>query len=245
MNPIRYEVRDGIALVTIDRPDKRNSLDEAAVQGLHAAWRRFADSDERVAIVTGAGEQAFCAGVDLNAPPRDTWLAYPNLAVPCDKPIIAAVAGVAAGGGAAMVMQSDLAVCTPDARFIYPEAKVGLFAGVMGGFPARMPYKVGLEWTLTGDPMSAQRACEIGFVNAISAPGEHVQAAFALAQRIAANAPMVVRAIKHLALETLPRNPMADYYPHRQMLDAIAGSEDAREGARAFREKRPPKFEGR
>ena len=121
----------------------------------------------------------------------------------------------------------------------------GLFAGVMGGFPARMPYKVGLEWTLTGDPMSAQRACEIGFVNAISAPGEHVQAAFALAQRIAANAPMVVRAIKHLALETLPRNPMADYYPHRQMLDAIAGSEDAREGARAFREKRPPKFEGR
>ncbi|HPA92243.1 MAG TPA: enoyl-CoA hydratase/isomerase family protein, partial [Quisquiliibacterium sp.] len=72
MNPIRYETRDGIALITIDRPDKRNSLDEAAVQGLHAAWRRFADSDERVAIVTGAGEQAFCAGVDLNAPPRDT-----------------------------------------------------------------------------------------------------------------------------------------------------------------------------
>ena len=245
MNPIRYESVDGIALITIDRPAKRNSLDDAAVYGLHAAWKRFADSDERVAIVTGAGDQAFCAGVDLSAPPREAWLAYPNLAVPCDKPIIAAVGGVAVGGGAAIVMLSDLAVCADDARFIYPEAKVGLFAGVVGGFPARMPYKVGLEWALTGEPMSAQRAYDIGFVNAISPKGGHVQAARALAERIAVNAPMVVRAIKHLALETLPPNPMASYYPHRRMLEAIADSEDAREGAAAFREKRAPKFRGR
>lgn len=245
MSAVRYESRDGIAVITIDREAQRNSVNNEVVQGLHAAWQRFALEGDRVAVLTGAGHQCFCAGADLKDLPRDIWLAMPNLAVPCDKPVIAAVTGYAIGAGATMVMLADMAVCSDDASFIYPEAKVGAFAGVMGGFPARMPYKVGLEWALTGDPLSAQRAYEIGFVNKVCAKGAQLATAMALAQKIAANAPLVVRTMKHLALETLPRNPMATYYPHKQLLDGIANSHDQQEGVAAFREKRAPRFEGR
>lgn len=245
MPAVRYESLDGIALITIDRPEKRNSVNNAVVAGLHEAWQRFAADDHRVAVLTGAGDDAFCVGADLKDLPQDIWLAMPNLSVPCDKPIIAAVAGHAIGAGATMVMLADMAVCTSDASFVYPEARIGAFAGVMGGFPARMPYKVGFEWATTGDPMSAQRAFEIGFVNAVCERGAQVQTALALARKVAANAPLVVRTMKHLALQTLPANPMATYYPTRARLEGIMRSEDVNEGVTAFREKRPPRFEGR
>ena len=178
MTDVRYESHDRVALITIDRAAQRNSINNAVVEGLHEAWRRFARDSDRVAILTGAGDQAFSAGM-------------------------------------------------------------------MGGFPARMPYKVGFEWAVTGDPMSAQRAYEIGFVNSLCEKGKHLDAAMRLARKVAANAPLVVQAMKLLALETLPRNPMAAHYPHRQMLQGIASSLDMTEGVTAFRDKRPPQFEGR
>ena len=245
MTAITYESRDRIALITINRPEARNAINNAVVQGLHAAWRRFAQEDDRVAVVAAAGEQAFSAGADLKDLPADVWLAMPNLSVPCDKPIICAVAGVAVGAAATMVMLADMAVAEEQVNFIYPEAKIGAFAGVMGGFPPRMQYKAGLEWLMTGDPMPAQRAYEIGLVNRVVPRGQALASALELAAKIASNAPLVVQAMKSIARNTLPPSPTERYYPQRVMLEGIANSEDMREGVASFREKRAPRFTGR
>ncbi|HPK31564.1 MAG TPA: enoyl-CoA hydratase-related protein, partial [Ottowia sp.] len=163
----------------------------------------------------------------------------------CDKPIIVAVNGVAVGGAATMVMLADMAVAEEQAQFIYPEAKIGAFAGVMAGFPPRMQYKAGLEWLMTGDAMPAQRAYEIGLVNRLVPKGQALSTAMEVATRIAANAPLVVQAMKSIARRTLPASPTELYYPHRRLLDGIAHSDDIKEGVASFKEKRAPRFTGR
>lgn len=245
MSAVVYESHNHIAVITINRPDKRNAINTEVVHGLHAAWQRFAASEERVAVITGAGDQAFSAGADTNDLPTSIWLAMPNLAVECAKPIIAAVSGYAVGAGATLIMLADMVVATEDAQFVYPEAKLGAFAGLMGSFPTRLPYKQGLQWILTGDPMTAQRAYEIGLVNEVCASGEHLTSAMQLAGKIAENAPLVVQAMKRLALDTLPDNPVASYYRQKHMLDGIAQSVDLQEGLAAMRGKRNPNFRGR
>jgi len=241
-----YESRDGIAIISIHRPQARNAISNGVVQGLHAAWQRFADADEdRVAVLTAAGEQAFSAGADLKDLPKDIWLSMPNLSVPTDKPIIAAVNGFAVGAGATMVMLADMAVASEDASFIYPEAKIGAFAGVMAGFPPRMQYKAGLEWLMTGDAMPAQRAYEVGLVNRLAPKGQALQVACEVARRIAGNAPLVVRAMKSIARSTLTPSSSERYYHQREVLEGIARSADLQEGVASFREKRPARFTGR
>src|SRR5215475_3677240 len=136
-NEIRYESADGIALITIDRPKKRNALTGAMCDALYAAWRRLAASDQdRVAILTAAGNDVFTAGVDLNDPPPRFWEAVPNVSVPVSKPIIAAVAGPVVGGGVTFVAMSDLCVAADNTRFIYPEAKVGIAVGLVASIAA-------------------------------------------------------------------------------------------------------------
>ena len=125
------------------------------------------------------------------------------------------------------------------------KAKIGAFAGVMAGFPPRMQYKAGLEWLMTGDPMSAQRAYEIGLVNRLAARGQALAVALEVAGRIAANAPLVVQAMKSIARRTLPASPTELYYPQQRLLQGIANSDDLREGVASFKEKRPPHFTGR
>ena len=238
MSAVLYESKDGIARITINRPEARNAINNEVVQGLQQAWLRFArDDNDRVAVVHGAGDQAFTSGADLKDLPRDVWLAMPNLSVPCDKPIIALFRS--------LVMLADMAVAEDDAKFIYPEAKIGAFAGIMAGFPPRLQYKAGLEWLMTGDPMSAQRAYEVGLVNRVVPNGQALTVAMELATKIAGNAPLVVQAMKSIARGTLPPSPTALYYPQRRMLDGIANSEDIKEGVASFKEKRPPRFAGR
>jgi enoyl-CoA hydratase len=244
MTAIAYVSQDGIARITIDRAAARNAINNEVVQGLQQAWRRFAREDDRVAVLGAAGDQAFSAGADLKDMPRDVWLSMPNLSVPCDKPIICAVNGFAVGAGATMVMLADMAVAEEQAQFIYPEAKIGAFAGVMAGFPPRMQYKAGLEWLMTGDPMTAQRAYEIGLVNRVVPKGQAMAVALEIAAKIAANAPLVVQAMKSIARSTLPKSSTELYYPQRVMLDGIANSADIKEGVASFREKRPPRFTG-
>lgn len=245
MTAIQYQSQDGIAVITINRPDARNAINNDVVQGLQQAWQRFANDDaDRVAVVSAAGEQAFSAGADLKSAPKDIWLAMPNMSVPCDKPIIAAVNGFAVGAGCTLVMLADMAVAEEQASFIYPEAKIGAFAGVMAGFPPRMQYKATLEWLMTGDPMSAQRAYEVGMVNRVVPKGQALASALETARKIAANAPLVVRTMKAIAQDTLPLPPAARFYPLRARLDRIAQSDDIREGVQSFKEKRPPRFTG-
>lgn len=245
MSEVTYESRDGIARITINRADARNAINNAVIDGLQAAWRRFAHEEDRVAVLGAAGEQAFSAGADLKDLPKDMWLAMPNLSVPCDKPVICAVNGFAVGAGSTMVMLADMAVAEEQALFIYPEAKIGAFAGVMAGFPPRMQYKAGLEWLMTGDPMTAQRAYEIGLVNRLVPKGQSMQVALEVAAKIAANAPLVVQAMKAIARSTLQRSSTELYYPQREVLERIAQSADMQEGVASFKEKRPARFTGR
>lgn len=244
MEDITYEVQGRIAVITLRRPQARNALRQPTVDQLHAAWKRFAQGDEFVAVLCAQGAH-FCAGADLKDMPDDVLLAMPNLAVPCDKPVILAVSGYVVGAGSSMVLMADMAVAASDTQFVYPEAKVGAFQGLMGGFPARMPIKVGMQWTMTGAPMSAQRAYEIGFVNEVCEPGQQVERAMALAQAIAANAPLVVRALKVLARQTVPKGPVEQGYDNKMMLDGIFSSADRAEGIAAFGQKRAPQFTGR
>ena len=245
MTDITYESRDGIAIITINRAEARNAINNAVVNGLQAAWRRFAQEDDRVAVLTAAGEHAFSAGADLKDLPKDVWLAMPNLSVPCDKPVICAVNGFAVGAGATIVMLADMAVAEEQAQFIYPEAKLGAFAGVMAGFPPRMQYKAALEWLMTGDPMTAQRAYEIGLVNRLAPKGQGLKVALEVAAKIAGNAPLVVQAMKSIARSTLPRSSTELYNPQREMLEGIARSADLQEGVASFKEKRQARFTGR
>lgn len=243
---IRYESADRIAVITIDRPAKRNALTAAMCDGLHAAWCRFAASDDdRVAILTAAGDDIFTAGADLNSPPPRFWQAVPNVGVPVSKPIITAVSGPVVGAGVTMVAMSDLCVAAANTRFIYPEAKVGIAVGLVSSIAARIPHKLAMELLLLGETVEVERAHQIGLVNRIVPPGEQVAVAREMARTIAANAPLVVGMLKDMVLETMPRGPVEEMYRTQRAVDRVLQSEDAVEGPRAFREKRKPDFRGR
>lgn len=243
---IRYEAADGVALITIDRPAKRNALTSAMCADLHAAWQRFAASEnERVAILTASGDDIFTAGADLNDPPPQFWQAVPNLGVPVAKPIIAAVAGPVIGAGVTMVAMSDLCVAAANTRFIYPEAKVGIAIGLVASIAARIPHKLAMELVLLGEAVAVERAYQAGLVNRIVAPGEQVSVARQMAGVIAANAPLVVGLLKEMVLETIPQSPVEAMYHAQRKINRVLQSEDAKEGPLAFREKRAPQFRGR
>ena len=244
MSLVKVESSEGITTVTMTRPEKRNALTQELCDGLYDAWRAFEAGGDRAAILQADGP-AFCVGADLKDPPAAMWKAVPDVSYKLSKPVIAATQGWVIGGGICLVMTCDLMVSADTTKFMYPEAKVGVFGGLMPGIVSRMPHKVAMELLLLGEEIPARRAYDVGFVNKVVPLGEERKEARRMASVIANSAPLVIRTLRDFANQTLARGPAEIFVPERYKLEQIANSEDRREGTAAFREKRPAKFKGR
>ena len=249
---VRYEVADRVAWLTIDRPEARNALSAEVRAGLWAGVRRFNDDDSAVLVLTGAGDKAFCAGGDLRemadsaltVPPVDFLPQFGrNIAV--DKPTIAAVNGVAYAGGFLLAMNCDLVVAADTARFAVTEAKVGRGMPWAAPLSLLVPPRIAMQLLLTGDPIDARRAHEVGLVNEVVPLSQLRATAQALAERIAANAPLSVRAAKK-TVGLVAELPLTEAFAAaEEAFRPVYGSADAQEGPAAFRDKRAPVWQGR
>ena len=243
-NVVLYESKNNVAVITLNRPEKLNAMNDDMWGALEATWRQFNNSEDRVAIITGAGDKAFCVGADLTEPTLGVWRAIPGNIVDVEKPVIAAVFGHCLGGGLGFVQFSDICVAADDTEFAFPEAKVGLAIGAASSLVARIPHKIAMELMLTGEPISAARAYEVGLINKIVPRKELMNAAMQYAERIAENAPLVVGMMKRYAREVMPKGPVENAAMWRREPEMIFASRDAKEGVAAFRERRKPKFIG-
>lgn len=258
---IDYKHDAHIVTITINRPETRNSLDMEHFRDLAHAWAAFRDDDGAwVAVVTGVGRD-FCTGADLKQfipeltgelPQPDGWDKLDAIHAvlhrfPVYKPIIAAVNGVCVAGGMEMLGSTDIRVAVPEARFAVIEPKRGLFAG--GGttvrLPRQIPYPLAMELLLTADMVDAERALAIGLINRVVAADQLMDAAYDYAERIAANAPLAVYATKQSAVEGLALELEAAFDNETRHSDRVFATEDAKEGPRAFAEKRPPRWHAR
>ena len=243
---VSYTVAEpGIALITIERADKMNALNEDVIQGLRRAWRRFADSDERVAILAADGERAFSVGADIKDAPREMWQGVPSIGVELYKPVIAAVQGWCIGGAYVIVQMCVLVVAAENTVFKYPEAQVGFTGGLIASAVARLPHKIAMEFMLLGQDLSAQRAYDVGMVNQVVPAGTQRDAAMVYARILARSAPLVVETLKRFALGALSKSPAEAAALARGELLRVRDSDDGAEGRLAFTEKRPPTFKGK
>jgi len=245
------EQRDRILIITINRPQAKNAVNAAVSRGLADAMDRL-DSDPglSVGILTGAGG-SFCAGMDLKAFARGENVVVEGRGMgfterPPEKPLIAAVEGYALAGGTELALATDLIVASKESAFGIPEVKRGLVAGGGGllRLPQRIPYAIAMELALTGDNLSAERAHALGMVNVLAEPGSALQAAIELAERITANGPLAVAATKKIIVESRGWTPENMWREQTKILMPVFSSNDAREGAVAFAEKRAPKWTG-
>lgn len=248
-DPVLYEERGEIVLITLNRPQKLNAISIAMRDQLVTAFERFeADAGKRVAVLTGAGDRAFCAGRDLeeNSPPQQrTFLPVIGDNLRVTKPVIAAVNGLAYGGGMIFAYMSDIIVANEDTRFALSEAKVGRGPAIGVWLPRMMPQKIALELLMTGNPISARRAYEIGLVNHIVPQAQVLPKALSIAEDIVAAAPLVVKAARDAVYLGDEMGRTAALRAAWLAFEPVYDSEDTTEGSRAFREKRKPVWKGR
>jgi len=247
------ERRGRILLITINRPDQRNAVNAAVSQGIAAALDELdADPGLSVGVLTGAGK-GFCAGMDLKAfvtgeRPHVEGRGFAGITQrSADKPLIAAIEGFAVAGGLEVALACDLIVAARGARLGVPEVKRSLVAagGALLRLPRALPRNVANELALTGDPIEAERAHELGLVNRLADPGQALDVALELAETIAANGPLALAATKRILVEAADW-PDAEFFTRQsEISDPVFASEDAREGATAFSERRDPVWKGR
>lgn len=245
--------RGAVQVITINRPSVKNALDAGVAAGVAAAVDELDESQElRVGVLTGAGD-TFSAGMDLKA-----WLKGETPAIegrglcgisitPPRKPLIAAVEGWALAGGFELLLACDLVVAARTARLGVPEVKRSLVAraGAALQLPRKVPFALALELLLTGEPIDAVRAAEVGLVNRLTETGGALEGALELASVIAANGPLAVAATKQIARSTADWTLEEGWAKQFEIAEPVFRSQDAREGAAAFAEKRPPVWKGR
>jgi enoyl-CoA hydratase len=251
--PILTETRDGVLIITINRPEARNAVNGGVATGMAAALDRLdAEDDVRVGIVTGAGGY-FSAGMDLKAfvqgeSPYAGDRGFAGITQRASrKPLIAAIEGFALAGGFEVALSCDLIVASREARFGIPEVKRSLVAagGALLRLPRRIPYHLAMELALTGEPIGAERAYELGVVNRLAEPGAAVETALELASAVVRNAPLALIASKQIIEQSPEWNTEEMWTKQGEISGPVFTSEDAREGATAFAEKREPVWRGR
>lgn len=244
---------DGIAIITINRPEQRNCLSKEVRAGLFAAWDRFEhDASARIAILTGSGEKAFCAGGDLKemvetglkVPSRDMF-PVPYETIKLSKPTIAAVNGVAFAGGWMIAQGCDLCVASTTAKFAITEVKVGRGSPWAAPLIHMIPQRIFMEIVLTGKPITAQRAYEIGLINRLALPDRLMAAALELAREVIEGAPLSVAAARETVMLSTEMGRTEALNAAWAAHETAYNSGDAQEGPRAFSEKRKPVWSGR
>jgi enoyl-CoA hydratase len=252
---VRYELTGRVALITIDRPEVRNAVDKAVAAGIEDAIDRLeADDEAWVGILTGT-PPAFCSGADLNAVSSEGGLGSVTerggfagiVRRERTKPIIAAVEGPALAGGTEIVLACDLVVASTAAYFGLVEVKRSLIAAADGllRLGRKLPPNVAMEAVLTGDPIRAENAHRYGLVNEVCDPGQAVERARALAERICANAPLAVRESRRLVLHATEAAGEEGRRLVEEAVTRLVGTDDFHEGIAAFLEKRTPDWRGR
>jgi len=247
------EKRGNVLLITLNRPEVRNAVNAALAEGVGKALDELdADPELSVGVLTGAGG-FFCAGMDLGAfvKGESPWYGDRGFAGiaqrASDKPLIAAIEGFAVAGGMEIALACDLIVAAQGAKLGIPEVKRSLVAagGALLRLPRRMPYHVVMELALTGDPFPAERFQELGLVNRIAEPGTAVDVAMELAATLAKNGPLGLRAAKKILQEQWDWSIEEMWGKQGEIAGPVMASEDAKEGASAFKEKREPVWKGR
>lgn len=253
MTEVLTERRERILVITINRPDQRNAVNAAVATGIAAALDELdQESSLSIGVLTGEGK-GFSAGMDLKAfvAGERAYVGDRGFAGitqrAADKPLIAAIEGFAVAGGLEIALACDLIVAARGARLGIPEVKRSLIAaaGALLRLPRVLPRNVAIELALTGDPIDAERGLELGLVNRLAERGQALQTALELAETIAANGPLALAATKRILNESVDW-PESEFFSRQgEIAGPVMGSEDAREGARAFAEKRAPAWKGR
>ncbi|MFV9475032.1 enoyl-CoA hydratase/isomerase family protein [Advenella sp. RU8] len=245
MSVVKIEQFDKVTLFTINRPEKHNAICKDTALALQQGFEEFDLSEQRVAVITGAGEKAFSAGADVTNLP-ELWRCIPTVGIQTEKPIIAATAGWVVGGSMVMHMMCDLAIAADNTRFSYPEAKLGFTGGMIAGLAARIPHKVAMDVILCGEILDAQRAYEVGLVNQVVPLGQQVEIALEKAQKLSKASPLVLKTLKRfITRDVLPQGPSELMARTIRELNLVRESDDQKEGVQAFREKREPVYSGK